>query len=214
MKYYKLTNQEGKTYSGTVWGEGITHQPTGKGKELCTADVIHVYDHPLKAAMFNPMHAKFTNPRLWECQVRRVVADDGLKVGVKHCTTLKEIPLPEITTKQRVYFALLVALEVYTEPLFIAWAQDWLSGKDRTVKAARTAGAAAKAAAAAAAAWAAAGAAAWAAAAAAWAAAGAAAVAEAWVAGAAAKAAGAAAEAAATTLDLVTLVKQAIREER
>ena len=132
MKYYKLTDERNQTKGGTQWGEGITHKAIGKGKELCSPGVIHVYDHPLKAVMFNPIHADFTTPHLWEVRIRKVVADDGLKVGVKSCTTIKEIPLPEITTEQRVRFAIYCALEVYKNERFLTWAQGWLNSTDRT----------------------------------------------------------------------------------
>lgn len=56
------------------------------------------------------------------------------------------------------------AIDVYTEPTFLTWAERWLSGEDRTVTAARAAARAAAWAAWAAAAAAEAGAAAWAAA--------------------------------------------------
>ena len=139
MKYYKLTNQDMKTTNDTTWGENVTHKAYGKGNELCSGDVIHVYDHPLKAAMFNPIHASIDNPILWECRVRKVVANDQLKVGVKQCTTIKQISLPEITTNQRIRFAIYCALEVYNDKGFIKWANNWLSGKDRTWAAARAA---------------------------------------------------------------------------
>lgn len=144
MKYYKLTDEKNQTRDGTQWGEGITHKAAGKGKELCTEDVIHVYDHPLKAVMFNPLHANFTNPHLWEVKVRKIVANDSLKVGVKSCTTMREIPLPEITIEQRGKFAIYCALEVSSDKKFIKWAKGWLNGTDRTAGAA--AGAAARAA--------------------------------------------------------------------
>ena len=136
MKAYKLTNRNFETQSNTLWGEGIEHTATGQGSELCSADVIHVYDHPLKASMFNPIHADIKDPILWECEVSEPVADDGLKIGVKTCKTLKQIPLPEISILARVRFAILCALEVYEEPIFLTWASAWLSGKDRSVSAA------------------------------------------------------------------------------
>ena len=139
MKYYKLTDENYQTEGGTKWGEGITHKATSKGEELCSTDVIHVYDHPLKAAMFNCIHANFTNPVLWECKIKKVVANDQLKVGVKQCTTIKRLPLPQITINQRVYFAILCALQVYKEESFVQWAEEWLSGKDRTWTAAEAA---------------------------------------------------------------------------
>lgn len=132
MKYYKLTNSEGKTYNDTKWGNGVTHRARKAGNNLCSDNVIHVYDHPLKAAMFNPIHANFLNPLLWKCHVKKIVADDGLKVGVKQCTTIEQVPLPEITTNQRVHFAILCALEVYQKESFVKWAKAWLSGENRT----------------------------------------------------------------------------------
>ena len=135
MKYCKLTDENNQTYNGTTWGEGVTHEATGDGNQLCSSDVIHAYDSPLKAAMFNPAHAGFKSPILWECEVNDIVADDGTKIGCKKCTTIKKIPLPEITITQRVRFAIYCALEDYSEKSVIQWAENWLSGKDRGVEA-------------------------------------------------------------------------------
>jgi len=133
MKYYKLTDTENRTMD-TQWGEGVTHKAIGKGNEMCSSDVIHVYDHPLKAVMLNPIHANFDEYHLWEVRVKKVVANDGLKVGVKECTTVKQIEAPVITTNQRVRFAIFCALEGYCEENFRKWADNWLSGKDRTAR--------------------------------------------------------------------------------
>ena len=150
MKYYKLTNAAGRTYNGTQWGEGITHTAAREGKTLCTDEVIHVYASPLLSVLLNPIHANFYRPRLWECECSQPVANAGTKVGVKKCTTLGEIPLPKVTTKQRVKFAILCALEVYHASEFVLWADGWLTGRDRSkplaYAAANAAAAAAKAA--------------------------------------------------------------------
>ena len=206
MRYWKLTDKENKTQGGTQWGVGITHKAKGEGKSLCSADVIHVYDHPLKAVMFNPIHAAFAYPHLWEVKVKKVVAHDDFKGGVKQATTIKQVSLPSITVNQRVRFALYCALAVYKEKTFVSWANNWLVGGDRSKTAASTA---ATAACASEAAHAAARAAIWAATTTAWAATEAA--------SAAATAAWAAAEAASAAavkpLDFVTLIKKAIQEE-
>jgi len=208
-KYYKLTDEKDCTRD-TQWGAGVTHKATGTGKEMCSAAVIHVYDHPLKAVMFNQIHANFTSYHLWEVQVKQVVANDKLKAGVKQCTTVRQIKAPIITTNQRVKFAILCALKVYKGESFVSWANNWLSGKDRTESAARSAESAA---------WSAAEStarsaesAAWSAAeSAAWAAAESAAESAAWSARsvwAAARSAESAAESAA--IDFVALIKQAM----
>ncbi len=146
MKYYKLTDKNNQTHNQTQWGEGITHKVLGEGNVLCSEDVIHVYDHPLKAVMFNPIHANFSEYHLWECRVKRIVANDTLKVGVKECTTIRQIDAPEISLNQHVHFAILCALEVYNAPNFVTWAENWLSHKDRSARAAEAAEAAAEAA--------------------------------------------------------------------
>ena len=132
---YKLTDQDYCTNSGMKWGEGVSHTAKGKGRELCTGDVIHYYTHPLLAVIFNPIHAGIDKPVLWTFRGRSV-AFDGTKGGVKKGTTLKRIPLPVVTTEQRVRFAILCALEVCKDSQFKKWAEDWLSGKDRTESAA------------------------------------------------------------------------------
>ncbi|MBE3036949.1 MAG: hypothetical protein IMZ70_07725 [Candidatus Atribacteria bacterium] len=146
-KYYKLTDEKNCTLN-TQWGENVTHKATGHGNEMCSRDVIHVYDHPLKAIMFNPIHANFSTYHLWEVTVKKVVANDSLKVGVKECTTARMIEAPVITTKQRVKVAVYCALKVYKEKSFVKWANDWLSGKNRTWSAAWSAESAAASAAA------------------------------------------------------------------
>ena len=145
MKLYKLTDANAQTYNKTQWGEGITHEGTGEG-ELCGPGWIHAYTDPLLAVLLNPIHGDFKSPRLWEAEGEVGKEDLGLKVGCKKLTTLKEIPLPEITNNQRIRFAILCALEVYLDGAFINWANDWLSGVDRSANAANAAAYAANAA--------------------------------------------------------------------
>jgi len=135
MKLYKLTDANGQTYNNTQWGENITHKGTGKG-ELGGPGWIHAYTDPRLAVLFNPIHADFSKPRLWEAEGSVAKEDRGLKVGCKKLTTLKEIPLPEITNNQRICFSILCTLEVYLDQSFIKWANDWLSGVDRSANAA------------------------------------------------------------------------------
>jgi hypothetical protein len=94
--------------------------------------------------------------------------DNGLKSGYTRMTLVGEIPVPAITTEQCVRFGILCSLKVYNDKEYQKWAEDWLSGKDRSPDAAEAAARAAEAAAeaaraAGAAAWAAARASAWAA---------------------------------------------------
>ena len=107
---YKLTTQGNRTrveYSNeTLWGPNICHKPQKEGKPvLCSATVIHAYEHPLIAAFMNPQHAAIYNPKLWMCVGTPVVFDSDLKCGCTSLTTCQEIPFPAITTEQYVRIA-------------------------------------------------------------------------------------------------------------
>ena len=137
-KLYKLTDSYGKTRGGTQWGPGVSHSGTGEG-ELCGPGWIHAYEHPLVAVLMNPIHADFKYPRLWEAEGEVGLRDGQLKCGCKTLTTVREIPLPSITTEMRVRFAILCAKEVYACLSWNAWADRWLSGEGRTQAAAERA---------------------------------------------------------------------------
>ncbi len=137
--------------------------------------------------------------QLWEAEADGEFRDDkGLKGGCTKLTTLRQIPMPTLTTTQRVRFAILCGLKVGADqvcPEWGTWANAWLKGDERSESAAEAAEAA----------WSAARAA-EAAALAAWSAAEAARAAE-----AAARSAEAAALA---DFSLVELLEQAIKEEQ
>lgn len=136
---YKLTDQAGYTrpglYNACLWGPGVSHSGTGEG-ELCGPGWVHAYTHPLLAVLLNPIHAAIDNPRLWEAEGDVVLSDNGLKVGCRTLTTLREMPVPVVTTEQRVRFAILCALTVNRSELWERWAERWLSGEDRSKTAA------------------------------------------------------------------------------
>ena len=211
MKLYKLTDKEGKTRNDTQWADGVTNEAKKSGKgELCSEYYIHAYTHPLLAVFLNPIYGDIKDYRLWEAKGRIAKTDYGLKVGCKSLTTIKEIEPPQVTLVNKIAFGILCALEVNEDPRYKQWAENWLSGKDRSAAAATLSASAAKAARAAA--KEAEAARAWAAA---WTArAASAATLSAWAAGAgaAAKAAGAGAAWAAKSkpLDLIKLAEKAM----
>jgi len=150
MKLYKLTDQQFRTRAGhsnvTTWGANVTHTAKGKHPIPCTDGVIHAYTSLLLATLLNPAHANLRNPICWECEGTPVTIKPD-KVGCKTLTTISQCKLPEVTTTQRVAFAILVTKAVYKSSKFRTWADNWLSGKDRTDAAANAANAAANAAA-------------------------------------------------------------------
>ena len=137
MKLFKLTDSNGQTYGGIQWGEGVTHEGTGEG-ELCGPGWIHAYTDPVLAVMLNPIHAEFTNPRLWEAEGEVSKTDFGLKVGCRRLTTVRELQLPEVSIEQRIRFGILCAKLVMVNDTtgWNLWADRWLNGTDRTARAA------------------------------------------------------------------------------
>lgn len=148
MLLYKLTDHYGYTrpghYNACLWGEGVSHSGTGRGF-LCGPGFIHAYTHPLLAVFLNPIHgaygqAVFLNPihnhglgyRMWEAEGEVVKSDCGLKVGCRTLTTIREITPPEVTTEQRIRFAIFCAKAVCADEEWNAWADDWLNNLNRT----------------------------------------------------------------------------------
>lgn len=144
---YKLTDADGYTrrgeYNECLWGEGVSHRGTGKG-DLCGPGFIHGYEVvpgyerecAILAMLMNPIHADIDHPRLWECEGEIVKRDGQLKCGCVTLTTKREIDLPAVSSTQKIRFAILCAKEVCTDQRWNAWADDWLSGKDRSARAA------------------------------------------------------------------------------
>ena len=150
MRLYKLTDQNGYTRRGkineTLWGENVTHEAKGQGNTLCTDGVIHAYTSLYIAVLMNPHHARFNDPIAWIAEGEVIATDHQIKCGVKSLTTVKQIPLPIISLEQRIKIAIHCSLKVYKEPKYIAWAKNWLNGKDRDIASASAAASAAYAA--------------------------------------------------------------------
>ena len=89
----------------------------------------------------NPIHADFKNPILWEAEGNVEKNDHGLKVGVKRLTTIRQIPLPDVSDEQRIKFGILCAKRVCKDKKWNSWADNWLSGQDRSTAAAAAAAA-------------------------------------------------------------------------
>lgn len=131
MKLYKLTNSNARTYNDTQWGAGVTHKASGEG-QLCGPGWLHAYTDPLLAVLLNPIHANFEEPRMWESEGQVGITNHGLKVGCTTLTTVREIPLPNITVEEKVRFGILCALKVYKDESFVTWAKNWLIRANRT----------------------------------------------------------------------------------
>ena len=137
MRVYKLTDESMRTHNGFQWEIWKWYETSGEGK-LCGPGWLHGYEHPLLAVLHNPIHVNFYKPRLFETWTGngKIKKDGQMKLGSTKMKLVKEIPFPKITTTQRIAYGILCALEVYDEPEFQKWAENWLNGEDRTARAA------------------------------------------------------------------------------
>jgi len=143
VKIYKLTDENMRTYGGFQWALGVERRIEKKGGELCSNAYFHAYEHPLLAVLHNPIHANYRNPRLFEAITDDEPLREGqMKLGVKSITLVKELPVPAITDEQRIRYAILCAKVVCDDEEWNGWADNWLSGKDRSRSAERAADAA------------------------------------------------------------------------
>jgi len=139
MKYYKLLSKEMTSYKDTKWEIGIPIKIEKIGNTMCSDEVLHCYNHPLLAVFLNPIHVNIKEPKLFEIEVDKIVNDDGLKFASKSQTLINEIPLPEISSEQRIEIGIKIAKIVYKDEKWNEWADKWLSGEDRSITAADTA---------------------------------------------------------------------------
>ena len=145
MRLWKFTDENDQTRGGMQWGENVTHGPTSGEGNLCAPGWLHAYVDLRLGVMVSPVHLSFTAQHLWEAE-GEVGKTDGLKVGVRTLTTIRRVEPPQVTTEQRVRFAILCVKEVCMDEYWLAWASRWLSGADRSRKSATKAADAAKAA--------------------------------------------------------------------
>jgi len=139
---WKLTNAQHQTYGGCEWWQGVTHEASGEG-ELCGPGWIHVYTSPRLAVLLNPIHANFGDPVLWRVECcGEVKTNHRLKEGWTRVTTIKIVKAPVYSHEQRIAFAIWCAAQLCCDPAWSAWADGWISGQDRTLEAAWSAGSA------------------------------------------------------------------------
>ena len=132
---YKLSSQNRTTYDDLHLppdGEWFSAKNLVDVPEPCSSTVLHHYAHPLLAVLFNPIHGNYPYARLFKVEIDEEVGTDGLKGWCRRQRIIRELPLPVITTEQRVAFAIYVA-EPYFSAAGLKWATNWMNGTDRTL---------------------------------------------------------------------------------
>lgn len=112
-KLYKITDRQNRTRAGhenqTQWfpGEWVVPEPnrylvwhTGPGPSCCTDKVLHAYQTPYHAALFNNTGPDIHPARLWIAQ--GIVVDERVdKVGCSRLRVVRQMKMPRITTGQK-----------------------------------------------------------------------------------------------------------------
>jgi hypothetical protein len=134
---YKLTDENLTTQNNTKWVLGEWRETDGAEQSLCNSSWLHAYEDIYVAAFMYLVHVNYDNPRCFRAEGDgKFLSDPDGKCGVTRLRLVEEISLPTITKEQRIKIAILCALEVYHEASFVTWANNWLSGKDRSKDAA------------------------------------------------------------------------------
>ena len=87
---------------------------------------------PLLAVLHAPLHVDSDYTKMIEIEVSEVYAPNQMKLGFTTGVVGKDVPLPKITLEQKLRYAIGSACSVCEEKPFRKWADNWISGKDRT----------------------------------------------------------------------------------
>ena len=131
--YCKWVSPNMTTRNNTHWKLNVPKElPEKKNLWLCSEGLFHYFLHPYFAVMFKEKYRCEDYSKLYEVLPERKIIKDGSLCGATKLTLIKQLEIPEVTLEQRISFGILCALEVYKEPRFVEWANNWLNGKDRS----------------------------------------------------------------------------------
>jgi len=131
----KLLRQDMTTHGNYKWKVGKWQEPKGKksnwSSSLCNKGWLHYYPNKYIAVLMNPYHANISSPLCFACETDGDVLEDGMKCGARRLKLGAKVELPRLTTEQVETIIRLVKL-VYKDEVWSKWANNWLSGEDRT----------------------------------------------------------------------------------
>jgi len=133
MIIYKLIRQDRTTRDGFRYPPKGSRLPELDGiGELCSGHWYHGYAHPLLAVLHAPIHVDSDYTKMIEIEVPEVYAPSQMKLGFTTGIVGGVIPLPKITGEQRTRYGIGCVCSIYKDKFYRKWADDWISGKDRT----------------------------------------------------------------------------------
>jgi hypothetical protein len=143
--YVKITDADARTRCTTLWEPGVRVECARPELPLepCSAGAIHCYagdtmeEALALAAMMDPGHGEYgVGARVFAFTPEGEVRDGGDKAICRAGSIGEELALPTPTTEERVEFGIRATLLIPQSAGYVAWAEAWLSGGDRSAEAA------------------------------------------------------------------------------
>ena len=135
---FKITDQHGKCDDGLTWSPGETIQPPPSDPykpikfdaEWFDAELVVGYSNPLMAALFAPYHFKALDGwRLWGGE-GNFKASVFTRIKYGPVKVIKECQFPLLLLRQRLRFAVTLALVTCETEAWRLWATSWLFGAE------------------------------------------------------------------------------------
>jgi len=134
MQLYFIADQQGHLADNRVLTCGKFKQKIGSADDPLARYAGPIHTSPLVAALTHPDSITGEDNKMFEVNRWKVNIDSA---NPEAYTVVKEVAVPTVTIGQKVAFAVAAVREIYHDQDFIKWADDWLSGKDRSIDSAR-----------------------------------------------------------------------------
>jgi hypothetical protein len=133
MVKYLLANSDNHTWRGSQIFTDCSSFSSQASYSIVAENASEIGTSPLVAIMLNPWHAQLGETKMLELEF---TTGTSIKENPAIKLNVREVGVPEVTTDQKIIFALMVITEVYRHESFTAWARSWINGSDRSAESA------------------------------------------------------------------------------
>jgi len=133
MAKYILADSANHTRRGSRIFPGHSTFSSQTSNNIVAHNAAEIGASALVAIMLNPWHAQLEKSKMLELHFASIAIDTSdptIRMSVR------EVTVPEITTDQKITFALMVVSKVYSNDQFNQWAKKWIDGSDRSAESA------------------------------------------------------------------------------
>lgn len=134
MQLYFVADRTGHLADNRVLECGKFKQKIGSDGDPLARYSGPVHTSALVAALTHPDSVSGDSNKMFEVNRWKVNVDAK---NPEAYTVVKEVAVPTVTIGQKVAFAVATVREIYHDSDFVTWADDWLSGKDRSADSAK-----------------------------------------------------------------------------